>query len=325
MSPWKKIRQRIEAALCRLGFWLFPHLPRPVLLALSRAGGNLAFVLAGAQRRVALENLRLAFGDMLSDTERRRIARRSFQSFARTGLESMSSTRLARDGLDANFFFEPGALELLRELTARGRGLLALTLHYGNWEWLSLAWSMAGYPMTAVSQPIKNPRVEEFFRRHREHLGHRLIHRRHAARQLYKTLKRGGGVGLLVDLNSSTEEGGAFYDFFGVPALTTRIVGHLALRTGAPIVFSIAHPEADGRYRISIGPEIPCDPSAPLEAETDAITRRWLAHCERVIRERPEVWMWMYKRWKVRPSPPLGRFPSYSFHDPKIPAALARD
>jgi KDO2-lipid IV(A) lauroyltransferase len=154
-------------------------------------------------------------------------------------------------------------------------------------------------------------------------MGHRIVHRRNAGPRLYKTLRRGGMIGLLVDLNSSIEEGGAFFDFFGVPALTTRSVGFLALKTGAPVVCSVARPQGNGRYRIEIGPEIPCDPAAPFESETDRITRCWLAECERIIRSSPEHWMWMYKRWKVRPTPDAARFPFYSFHDPKITAATA--
>ncbi len=323
VSFWKNLRLSLEALLCRAGFDICPRLPYSWLRALARFSGVVAFWAARRERRVALANLRLALGDSLSERARRRVARRSFESFARTALESLASRRLAADGMERHFEFEPGSLELLRDLVARRRGLIALTFHYGNWEWLSLAWGMAGHPITAVSQPIKNPRVEELFRTHREQIGHRLLHRRHAARHLYKALRRGEIIGLLVDLNSSDEEGGAFFDFFGLPVLTTRAVGFLAMRTGAPIVCSVAHPTEAGRYRISIGPEISCNPSAPIEAETDAVTRRWLAYCESVIRARPEAWMWMYKRWKVRSSPEIGRYPFYSFHDPKLSAALA--
>ena len=160
--------------------------------------------------------------------------------------------------------------------------------------------------------------METLFRLNREQAGHRLLHRRHAARQLYKCLKRGEIIGLLVDLNSSVEEGGAFFDFLGLPALTTRIVGLLALRTGAPIVCSVAFPQPDGRYRIEIGPEIIYNPKAPLEEEIDSITRKWLAHCESVIRRQPEFWMWMYKRWKVRPTAEAPGYPFYSFYDPNL-------
>lgn len=323
---WKRTRRALETAFCRAGFWVCPRLPRRWLLTLARAAGACAYHLAVSQRRVALANLELALADSFSASERRRIARRSFQSFARTAMETLSAKRLLTDGLDRHFEFAPGSLDLLARLLAQKRGLIALTFHYGNWEWLSLAWGMAGYPATAVAQPIKNPDVEALFYARRQQAGHRLIHRSGrggTAPRLYKALRRGEIIGLLVDLNSSVNEGGAFFDFFGVPALTTRVVGMLAMRTAAPVVCSVAYPQADGRYRIEIGPEIPYNPAAPLEQETNEITRRWLVHCEATIRKQPEFWMWTYKRWKVRPSPEPGRYPFYSFYDPKITAGLA--
>lgn len=308
----------MEAVLCRLGFWICPRLPYSWLLTLAKGMGFAAYFLAPSERRVAMANLDLAFGETRSVMEKRRIARRSFQSFARTGIESLAAGHLLKGGMDRYFEFAPGALDLLARLVQKKRGLIALTFHYGNWEWLSLAWGMAGYPVTAVAQPIKNPEVESLFRLNREQFGHRLLHRRRAARQLYQSLKRAEIIGLLVDLNSSVDEGGAFFDFFGLPALTTRIVGLLALRTGAPVVCSIARPQEDGRYHIEIGPEITYNAECPQDSEMDVITRRWLSQCETVIRANPEYWMWMYKRWKVRFTPSIGSYPFYSFYDPKI-------
>ncbi len=322
---WRNVRQVFEGALCRAAFWVCPRLPYSWLVFMGRAAGWCAHAFASRERKVALANLEMALGNECTDEELRRIARRSFQSFGRTAMETFAAGRLAAEGLEHRFEFAPGSLELLKELTSRKRGLIALTFHYGNWEWLSLAWAMAGFPSTVVAQPIKNPRVEALFHANRVQAGHRLLHRRHAARHLYKSLKRGEIIGLMVDLNSSVEEGGAFFDFFGLPAMTTQIVGLLALRAGSPIVCSVSYPQEDGRYRIEIGPEITCDPAAPEEAEMNAVTRRWLAHCEEVIRRRPEYWMWMYKRWKTRPTAEAGRFPAYSFYDPNRPAKVENE
>ena len=319
----KKVRQYAEAVLCRVGFWLCSRLPYTWLLTIARGLGACAYKIAFSERQVALANLSLALGNSYTPYERSVIARKCFQSFARTTLETLSAERLSWNRLDRYMVFAPGALDLLAKLVAQKRGLIALTFHYGNWEWLSLAWGLAGYPATVVAQPIKNPKVETLFYSRRQQAGHHLVWRRRAALQLYKTLKRGGIIGLLVDLNSSIEEGGSFFNFFGLPVLTTRMVGFLALRTGSPIVCSVAYPQEDGRYRIEIGPEISYDPTASLEAEIDEITKCWLVHCEKVIRKHPEFWMWMYKRWKVRPVPEIGGYPFYSFYDPKVKASLA--
>ncbi len=321
MSLWRRFRQEIEVVFCRLGFLISPRLPYSWIITLSRGVGFAAYFLIPSQRQIALANLELALKNSTTTKERGLIARRSFQSLARTAFEALASSRLLKEELKQHFEFAPGSLDLLTHLVGRKQGLIALTFHYGNWEWLSLAWGMAGYPVVAVAQPIKNPKVETIFRFNREQAGHHLLHRSPRggiARRLYKALKQGKTIGLLVDLNSSIEEGGRFFDFFGLPAMTTRAVGLLALRTRAPIICSVAYPQEDGRYRIEIGPEIPYNPEAQVEREIDDITQRWLAYCEKVVRTHPEYWMWMYKRWKVRPTPEIGHYPFYSFYDPKL-------
>jgi KDO2-lipid IV(A) lauroyltransferase len=312
---FKKVRQIFEYLGCKLGFLVLPKISYPILVRISQIAGWIAFHLASAERRVALANLDVVFGDKKTSKAKEILARKSFQSFARTTLEALAAARLEEQRLERHFVFTPGSLDLLQHLVERKKGLIALTFHYGNWEWLSLAWGMAGFPIKGVAQPIKNPRVDELFRIRREQAGHRFIHRRHAARHLYRSLKRKEIIGLLADLNTSPTEGGALYDFFGLPALTSRIVGFLALKTGAPIVCSVAYPRPDGLYQIEIGPEITYDIQGPEETESDRINRCWLAHAEAMILKRPELWMWSYKRWKVRPSPDQGRYPFYSFFD----------
>lgn len=277
----------------------------------------MAYHVARSERKTALANLELVFGDSHSLSDRKKIAHHSFQSFARTTLETFTGDRLlSRQFKNKEVYFASGSLELLEELSSRNKGVIALTFHYGNWEWLSLAWGLAGFPITGVAQRIKNPAVQELFQQTREQTGHRLLERKGGALPLYRALRKKQIIGLLVDLNSSWEEGGDFYDFFGVPALTTRSVGLFALRTGAPIVCSVAHPEGSHRYRIEIGPEISYDPQGG-EKEIDRITQSWLRCCENIIRNKPEHWMWMYKRWKVRLHPEQGKYPFYSFYHPQ--------
>ena len=110
-SLWKKIRLRIEAHLCRVGFWIFPRLPYSWLLILSRVAGQCAYRVAASQRKIAMANLNLALGNSCSEHEKRRITRASFQSFARTSLETLAASRLPHDGLDRRFKFAPGALD----------------------------------------------------------------------------------------------------------------------------------------------------------------------------------------------------------------------
>ena len=308
----KRLRFRLETAVARVFAWLIPHLPRKVIWRLGRVTGGLGYYLLPMQRRIARANLDLAFGSTKTPAEKARIARASAQYFATTMLTQFWATRLTRNTLDEVAEADAEGLRLMRDLRAKGRAIILIGLHYGDLELLGLATGFYGFHMTVVTKTMRNPALETIFSRLRAQSGHHIISSHHAGAKLLKALKQGDCVALVIDQHVGLNAGGIWCDFFGVPVLTTSMVARLALHSGAAIVGCVARPLPHGRSRIVYGPEIHCEPSGNDQADVQNVTQQCLQFCERTIREKPEPWLWSYKRWKVRPHQEQGRYPFYS-------------
>ena len=281
-------------------------------MRLANAAGWLGFHLAARERRIALTNLDIAFGPSKSATEKRRIACSAFQTFARSSLGLFWATRLNRETLGALVEVDAESVERVRECHARGKGIIFVTLHYCDWELIGLATALQGIPLTIVTEQTRNPHVERIFGRLRGCTGNRIILQRFAVTKLFKALKRGESIALLIDLNALPSRGGIWLEFFGKPVFSYSVAAGLALRTGAAIVGGVAHPLPDGRIRIVYGPEIPCEATGDDDEDLRVISQKCLRFCEDVIRQRPEYWLWFYRRWRFRPTADVGSFPYYS-------------
>jgi lauroyl/myristoyl acyltransferase len=313
----KKFRYKLEYLLIRFLFATIPLLPRRAVVGLANSLGALAYALLSFERRVALANLDIAFGDTRTAAEKCRIARRSFQHFALTALDLFWTARLPPHQIRKLVSLDEKSRALADELLRRKKGAIALTMHYGNWEMLLQACGALGYPITGVANRMKNPDLDRFLTQRRQARGHRIVHKLGALPKLAKVLQRGEIAGLVMDQNTRIRDGGLWMDFFGLPATTSKAMAGLALNAGAPIVFGVCYPTQDGNYRMEIGPEIRWQPTDDHDADVERITRDVVAACEQIIREKPEYWMWFYRRWKFRPTEEQGKFPFYSMALPK--------
>jgi len=283
--------------LAALG-WALAHLPHRPGLWVGRRLGDLAYWLLPRRRAVALENLARAFGQARTHRERRRLCRESFRHLGMTLVEA------------STFFFRPPAILLsrvdaegtdhLKAAMAQGRGALLLTAHFGNWELLAAAHVQTGYLLSVVARPLDSPLLDRFVTRFREGGGLEVIAKRHAARRVLEALRRGGMVGILLDQNASRREG-VFVPFFGELACTSRSLAVLALSSGAPVLPVFIHREAGGRHRIVIEPAVPPPVTGDREQDIRAFTAAFARIMESTIRQWPEQWLWMHRRWKTRP------------------------
>lgn len=275
--------------------WLLPRLPRSVIIALSRGIGTLAYWGDARGRKTALENLRCAFGDQYSLRQRQRIARGSYQVFARTFLDLFWSSRLTKDTWQDFFTIHLPKPE--DEEQARQTGAVWVTPHFGNFELVSMVWGFRGFLFTVVAQDFKNPAITRIFRRLREHSGHTVISQENAMLKLMKALKRQGHAGLLTDLNIAPGKAAAAIQCFGLWTCVPTLHVELAKRLGLSIMTGVCRPLPDGRYEVNIYEAI--QPRA--DEDTRELTQRVWNHFEKAIREHPECWLWMYKHWRFRP------------------------
>jgi len=308
----KPIQHALGGLLLGMVAALVPLLSRRVLARIANAVGWLAFHVARRERRVALTNLDIAFGPSKSPEEKRRIACSAFQTSVRSTLGLFWAPRLNREILNEMAEFDAEGLRRIEECRARGKGIILLTMHYCDWEFHGLATALQGFPMTVVAQPARNPHATRIVERLRASTGNRIIPRRSAVTKLFKALKRGENIALLIDQNAPPRRGGVWLDFFGKPVFGYSVAAGLALRTGAAIMPCFVHPLPDGRMRVVYGPEVPCTRTGDDDADIQVISQECLRYCENVIRRQPEYWLWFYQRWKFRPTTDQGDFPFYS-------------
>ena len=307
--PARWIRHLCEAVLFLLGFLVFPWLPRKGVILLSSALGRLACALCGKSRRIAMANLEMAFGTDLGERQRKVIARMSFATAARLVLDMYWFSVWPRRRLSSHVQFDPSMARLFRTNPA-----IAVTGHIGNWEVLSQALAMAGYPYVGIAARLRNPILDGLLNRIRQRGPQRIAAKQGAVREVMQELRRGGRTIVLLDQNTVPRDGGIFVDFFERPVPVSKIVPALAQRTGAKAVFMFCVPNEAGGYTAYAREPLEL---AGRECDELAATQRIMGVCEEVIREWPGQWQWTYKRWRY--VPPAGDVSRYPFYAQPIP------
>jgi len=267
--------------------------PRRMAERLGRVYAALLDRASPRLRRTALRNLELALPET-SPEERSRIADGVFRSVARllVGASRLPSInrRNVREWIDYDGF------EHFEEAKRRGHAVLIASGHLGNWELSGVGHALlCGETMSVVVRPLDNPLIDRLVQNRREIVGNRMIGKKEFARSMLETLKSNGTVGIFVDQNSQFDQG-VFVNFFGLPARSGTAFAKLARHTGAAVVPGFAvWIEAERRYRLKFYP--------PLDLTGDVAedTQRIQSAVERAVREYPDQWLWVHRRWKARP------------------------
>jgi KDO2-lipid IV(A) lauroyltransferase len=282
-------------------------LPRPLARAAGALVTRVAFFLRPPLRRAAVVNLRLAFPD-LSDGERRRILRSLVRQVGWMAGEFARFPRYTREGIERIVVLD--SFENFDAAQRLGKGVLFLTGHTSAWELAPFAQALYGYPLHFLVRPIDNPRVEALVNRYRCLSGNTPIEKNKSARAMLQILHAGGTVGILIDQNTSLEEG-VFVDFFGVPACTTSGLARIALRTEATVVPAFLFwDEQMRKYRLRFEPAIELQRTGDEQRDIVENTARFTRAVEDYVRRHPEQWLWVHKRWRTRPP---GEKPIYPY------------
>jgi KDO2-lipid IV(A) lauroyltransferase len=187
------------------------------------------------------------------------------------------------------------------EAKRRGNGVLFATAHMGAWELSAFAHALMTEPMHVVVRPLDNPYIDAIVSHRRAASGNTLIPKKDAARSILRALKANQAVGVLVDQNAALDEG-VFVDFFGVEACAGTAFVRLAQRTGAAVIPGFAlWSESEKRYILRFYPIL--ELSGDIQSDAQMLHLR----LEQVIREYPDQWLWLHRRWKTRP-PGTGAF-----------------
>src|SRR6266704_1446280 len=305
-SRWKRIRYRLEGLGLVLATKLIPLCSRTVCYHIAQAAGALLSCVDRPRSQVALSKLEVAFGDRFSPKERRKIARESFQHFARPMHDLLWRPRLTQENFSQYIDLE-NFEETARD-TGPERSLMIACYHYSNFEWLSLAGGFLDLKGTIISQEFKNSSLDPVFKGLREQSGHELVPRERGIMRLYKVLRRKGRTALLVDLTVPPSQGAVAIDCFGLKTSVTSAHAWLHERTGVPIIPAHCEPLPDGRCRIVFHPKI----EVTAEMTHQQIAQACWNSFEPYARKKPAPWLWMYKHWRYRSANPTRPYPFYA-------------
>jgi KDO2-lipid IV(A) lauroyltransferase len=291
--------------LVRLVVCLIQALPPAVGRTVAAGLAWLAYRIDRRHREAACDNLRHAFPGRYNGDELDRMVRRVYRHFCTLLIEIIQLPRLLRP-TNWRSHLELTHGPQMVECLLSGRPLLLVTGHFGNWELGGYTLGLLGFTTHAVARPLDNPFLDDFLRRFRESTGQKVLAKKGDFEHMLAILAGGGVLATLADQDAGQR--GLFVDFFGRPASTHKAVALLALEHRVPLmVIGVRKRGEPLQYQV-----VAEDLILPEEYEgkpdaVRAITQRFTAALERVIRTAPEQYFWLHRRWKHQPAKRKGK------------------
>lgn len=270
--------------------------PPAVGYAAADALAWLAYRVDRRHRLVAADNLRHAFPE-LSPAAIDRLVRGCYRHFVRLVVEI---ARLPR-GLRVHNWRKYASLgngHAIMGHVLADRPVLVVTGHFGNWELAGYVFGAVGFRTYAIARVLDNPHLERFLKSFRQHTGQTIIAKKDDFARLTEALKGNAKVATLADQDAGPR--GVFVDFFGRPASAHKAVALMALEFNA-VMLVVGVPRTRAGYVIHCEEVIDPREYAGRPDAVRAITQRYHAALERVVRRHPEQYFWLHRRWKTRP------------------------
>lgn len=185
------------------------------------------------------------------------------------------------------------------------RGLLFVAGHLGSFEYLTYCYAKTIAPLVVIARDLKHPKVNSWWNSIRQSCGNQVISNKGAVKHILRSLRTGTDVGLLFDQNQVRTRA-VFVDWFGKPAATTKAVALAVLKTGAPVFLMALLPDGRENYLMEAQEfdfsTLCSDSSLSVDEKIFKITDELSAAYQNYIRQYPEGWFWMHKRWKTTPT-----------------------
>ncbi|HWR58246.1 MAG TPA: lysophospholipid acyltransferase family protein [Thermodesulfovibrionales bacterium] len=288
----KKILWIFQAAGILIVFFPFSFLP----VGLGGPLGVLLFHAWRSRRRIAIDNLMKSVElNALSLSESpEEIIKESFRNLGQSFIEIVK-IYYGRGNRIVEEVVVRGKENVI-SANAKGKGVIFITGHCGNWELMAIASSFMGFPVAVVARALNNPYLNKLLEMARARFGNRIVYKRGALRDVILNLNDGGGIGILMDQAIVPREGYVI-DFLGRGAWTTKVPSLIARKTGAPVL-PVFIRRVGKSHEITIHPEVTLSSNSVHEDAVKNDTRVFSAFIEEYIRENPSQWLWLHRRWK---------------------------
>lgn len=298
--PLQKLKNDLIYYAVRVFLFFLDLFPYKLLQLLGEEFGRLVFFLAVGERRKTIKNLHLAYGGKWTEKEIKRVALNVLKKMGQNLFEVLRWRNWSPKKL-ISLVARTNGMENMEKALKRGKGVLAVTAHLGNWEILTC---VAGFhfpgKMTVVARQLYDPRFDRLITDFRRSQGVEVVQRGLALRGMLSALKQNHIVAVLCDQDTGRD--GVFVPFFGVEAWTQSGPARIAYKTGAALIPSFVVRGGDGQYEVHVEKEIEVPHTGNEEKDILETVRRYTGIIETFVRAYPDQWVWMHERWKTRPS-----------------------
>ncbi len=279
-------------------------MPWCVSRAVGALVGSLSHRLDARHRHLALDAVSRAFPEK-SAAEHRAIVRGCYQHLCMVAMDFARMATLSREKVAALWAITEDQFRLFEGFQERKEAVIFVTGHVGLWEMCGLGATAQGFSLVSIARPLDNDYINTLVDGIRERFGQRILAKKGALRAALRALKDGKSVGMLLDQNAGKH--GVFVPLFGRLASTLPTAAEMALRAGVKIACVAAWRDAAaGVHRLRLGKIIePGKWKGPRDdrykEEVRRITAEYTSEIENAVREHPEQWLWLHRRWKTRP------------------------
>jgi len=289
----------ISYAAVRSAFCIMQMFPIEWNLRTARLLARFWMFVLPRHRNRAITHLKLAFGEQYTEAQYALMARQCLESWAMSAVEVACLPRIINRFNWSRHVRLADFLDVLDVIT-RGEGVILVTGHFGPFELVGHFLASLGFDMVAVMRPLDNVHLNRFLVQSRRIHGLKLLDKKGAMKESEAILQRGALLALVGDQDAGRK--GMFVDFFGTPASTYKSIGLLAMQTGAPIVVGYARRLGhDAQYEIGATRIIRKSEWEDKDDPLRWITETYTHAIETFVRQAPEQYLWIHRRWKSQP------------------------
>ncbi len=301
MAWRKKTKRALTYNLARFFIAFFNIIPRPLAVGIGSMMGYLAYLISHRDRFKAQRNLAAAMGDSLNTKQQKVIVRNMFVNFGKNIADIVRFKR--HYDRQISRLVDVEGLEYFDRAYRRGKGVIAVTGHIGNFELLAAFTVKSGYNAAVIGREMYDRRLNELLVGNREAIGIVNIDTKDSPRRILKLLKKGYTLGILIDTDSYRVRS-AFVPAFGRLSWTPVGQSIIGLKTGAAFI-PIVCVRNGNRYKVIVKPEITIERTNDFDSDVHKMTEKCTASLEAIIREWPDQWIWLHNRWHTRPETPI--------------------
>jgi Kdo2-lipid IVA lauroyltransferase/acyltransferase len=293
----KSLRHSFYYYLALLGFFLIRCIPRPLGLLLFGALGRFVFLFPNTEKRRTIDHLRLIFGSEWTEKKILATARNVYASLGKNLFDGVKLSRASKKRFHE--IVKHDDLSEFKTAFDGSKGMIVITAHIGCFEMLLHFFARHGFKSFAVGTPTFDPRLDEIVATLRSGEGIDYMYRTESPRKIIRNLQAGQAFGVLIDQDTSVE--GVFAKFLGRTAYTPSAPLRMAMKYKIPAVVATTVRKPDNTHYVYISKIIELADTGDFERDLLANVQKANDLICKTIREYPEQWVWMHRRWKRQP------------------------